>query len=178
MRKRTLEMVGLGALLLLVLAGCASTGAAPAGDVAVPAPEPDYSAEVGDNGLPTVRALLARYTDAIGGKEALESPSSWTAKGTFSLDVSSRARTVKWENRSGAVHYVSLEIVHRPLTSGAAVPMRTPVTSPPLYPKNSGKPWSWKWTFPKGANVGTNIVVRDPQGGAAHRGEFCAIKLF
>ncbi len=85
MRKRTLEMVGLGALLLLVLAGCASTGAAPAGDVAVPAPEPDYSAEVGDNGLPTVRALLARYTDAIGGKEALESHSSWTAKGTFSL---------------------------------------------------------------------------------------------
>ena len=85
MRKRTLETLGLGVLLLLLVAGCASTSAAPAADVPAPAPAPDYSAEVGDNGLPTVRALLTRYTDAIGGKEAIESHSSWTAKGKFSL---------------------------------------------------------------------------------------------
>lgn len=89
MRKRNLEILSLAVVLVLLLSGCASTGTAvaggSAGDVAAPAAAPDYKDEVGDNGLPTVRALLARYTEAIGGEDAIRAHTSFTAKGKFSL---------------------------------------------------------------------------------------------
>ena len=85
MTKRTFEILAAGTLLLLLLGGCATTGGTMAGDVAAPAPEPSYKDEVGDNGLPTPRAILERYTDALGGREALEAHTSYTAKGKFSL---------------------------------------------------------------------------------------------
>jgi len=88
MTKRTFEILGVGTLFLLLLSGCATTGGSMAGDAAAPAAaaaEPSYIDEVGDNGLPTPRAILERYTEALGGKEALMSHTSSTAKGKFLL---------------------------------------------------------------------------------------------
>lgn len=45
----------------------------------------DYRNEVGANGLPTPRALLARYVDAIGGEDVIRSHSSTTMRGRFVL---------------------------------------------------------------------------------------------
>lgn len=92
MKQRVLNLLVVGAALLVVFSGCASTGAgsADAGAPAVArasaaAAAPDLKSEMGDNGLPTVRAILARFVDAIGGEKALRAHSSSTAKGRFVL---------------------------------------------------------------------------------------------
>lgn len=46
---------------------------------------PDYRDELGSNGLPTPRALFARYTEAIGGERVLRSHESKTLSGDFTL---------------------------------------------------------------------------------------------
>ena len=77
-------------VLALVAAGCASSGggggsAAP--DVESPAePTVDRDA-VGENGLLTPSAIVARYVDAVGGEEALRSHTSATLKGTFGISA-------------------------------------------------------------------------------------------
>lgn len=45
----------------------------------------DYRDEVGDNGLPTPRALFAKYVDAMGGEAVVKSHSSMTQRGKFLL---------------------------------------------------------------------------------------------
>ena len=89
MRKKSLEILSLAGVLVLLLGGCASTGTAVGGsstsDVAAPAAAPDYKDEVSDNGLPTVRAILARNVEAVGGEDAANAHTSYTAKGKFSL---------------------------------------------------------------------------------------------
>lgn len=72
-------------LAALAVGGCASTrGGGPAADVAPPA-KPDVRDEVGENGLPTPAAILARYVDALGGEAALRKHSSSTRKGKMSI---------------------------------------------------------------------------------------------
>ena len=45
----------------------------------------DYRNETGANGLPTPRALFARYTEALGGERVLRSHESKTMSGSFAL---------------------------------------------------------------------------------------------
>ncbi len=90
MRKRMFGILGLGVALILVASGCATSGAVGGTDVAAaaaaaPPAISDYKDEMGENGLPTVRALLARFVEAIGGENAIEAHTSFTAKGKFSL---------------------------------------------------------------------------------------------
>ena len=89
MRQRNLEILSLAVVLIMLLSACASTGTAvgggSAGDMAAVAAAPDYKEEVGDNGLPTVRAILARNVEAVGGEDAANAHTSFTAKGKFSL---------------------------------------------------------------------------------------------
>ena len=59
---------------LLVLAACAQTSSGP-----------DYTNEVGANGLLTPRALFSRYVDAVGGEDVIRSHSSTTMRGRFLL---------------------------------------------------------------------------------------------
>lgn len=80
-------------LSILVLAGCASTGGggrepdvaratARKADVEKKA---DVKDEVGANGLPTPKALLARYVDALGGEQALRKHDSSTRMGKMAI---------------------------------------------------------------------------------------------
>ena len=77
-------------VLGFVAVGCASSGggggsAAP--DVEAPAePTVDRDA-VGENGLLTPSAIVARYVDAVGGEDALRSHTSATIKGTFGISA-------------------------------------------------------------------------------------------
>ncbi|MDX1382612.1 MAG: hypothetical protein R3190_03155 [Thermoanaerobaculia bacterium] len=85
MRRRAVEFLSLAAVLLLLLSACASTGGGGGGaDAAAPA-APDYREEMGDNGLPTPRALYARYVEAIGGEDAIRAHTSSVSKGKFKL---------------------------------------------------------------------------------------------
>ncbi len=70
--------------LLTFTVGCASTGGGGGGGGDV-AKAPDYTQEMGDNGLPTPRALNARYVEAVGGAAALRAKPSTNMKGTFEL---------------------------------------------------------------------------------------------
>ena len=95
MTQRTLSTFAILGVIFLVLSGCASTGSSagggssPAAAAAAPAAPaaPDYKAEMGDNGLPTVRAILARYVDAVGGEDAVRAHKSSTVKGKFLLSA-------------------------------------------------------------------------------------------
>jgi hypothetical protein len=79
-----LALVGL-CVAVLVVTGCASTrGAGPAADVTPPA-KADVRNEVGENGLPTPAAILARYVDALGGEQALRQHESSTRKGKMTI---------------------------------------------------------------------------------------------
>ena len=86
MKKTRWQSLTLLLVIALVGFGCASSGGG-GGDAAPSAPpvDPDYREEVGDNGLLTPRAILARYTEALGGEDALRSHQSATMKGKFSL---------------------------------------------------------------------------------------------
>ncbi len=71
----------------LLAAGCATGGS---GDAAAPAKaaaaaKPDFTQEMGENGLPTPRALLARFIEATGGEDTLRAGQSSTAKGKFMM---------------------------------------------------------------------------------------------
>ena len=80
-------LVLLLALFVLPMAvGCASSGAGGGGgaDVAAAA-APDYTNEMGENGLLTPRALHARFIDAIGGEDAIRAHKSATTKGKMEL---------------------------------------------------------------------------------------------
>lgn len=83
MRNRELKVGLLGALVLLVLGGCASTGggADMTADAPAPAPKVDVKNEVGENGLLTPAAIVARTVEAMGGEAALRAHSSSTSKG-------------------------------------------------------------------------------------------------
>jgi hypothetical protein len=87
MKQRVWQLTVAGVALLTILSGCASTGGGGGSDMAAPAAAaaPDYTNEMGDNGLPTPRAVIARYVDALGGRAAIESHKSSTAKGKFIL---------------------------------------------------------------------------------------------
>ncbi len=60
-------------IALLTLAACTQTAG------------PDIRNEIGANGLPTPRAISARFVDAIGGEDLIRSYSSMTSRGSFSL---------------------------------------------------------------------------------------------
>ncbi len=60
---------------IMLLAACAQS---PSG--------PDYRSELGANGLPTPRALFAKYVDALGGEETVRSHKSTTMTGRFVLE--------------------------------------------------------------------------------------------
>ena len=85
-----LQALLLSLLLLATLFGCASAGTGTVAPDAEPAeeaaPEVDRN-EVGENGLLTPAAILARFTDATGGEEAWRSHTSSTAKGKFILSA-------------------------------------------------------------------------------------------
>ncbi|REJ73408.1 MAG: hypothetical protein DWQ36_02350 [Acidobacteria bacterium] len=79
------------ALLLcgaLITVGCSTT--AGGGDVTSPAAEqamaePDYTDEVGENGLLTPRAVIARFIEALGGEETIRSHTSMQLKGKMEM---------------------------------------------------------------------------------------------
>jgi hypothetical protein len=80
-------------VLCFVATGCASSGAG-AGGEGGPAPDATAAAEpmvdrdaVGENGLLTPSAILARYVDAVGGEDALRSHTSVTVKGVFGISA-------------------------------------------------------------------------------------------
>lgn len=62
-------------LSLSLLVACAQTGGGE-----------DYRNEVGANGLPTPRALIARYVEAVGGEDLIRSHQSTTLNGQFNID--------------------------------------------------------------------------------------------
>jgi len=84
-RSRSLCLVS-SLILVGFAAGCRSTGPA-AGDASVMAETPrvDVRNEVGENGLPTARALVARFVDALGGEKTLRAHSSSTTRGSMEL---------------------------------------------------------------------------------------------
>ena len=79
------------ALLLcgaLITVGCSTT--AGGGDVTSPAAEqamaePDYTDEVGENGLVTPRAVIARLIEDLGGEETIRSHTSMQLKGKMEM---------------------------------------------------------------------------------------------
>ena len=80
-------------VLGFVAAGCASSGGGAGGDTSA-APDVAAAAEptvdrdaVGENGLLTPSAIVARYVDAVGGEDALRSHSSVTVKGVFGISA-------------------------------------------------------------------------------------------
>lgn len=79
--------IALLALVVLTLGtiGCASTGAGGGADAPAAAAKPDYTQEIGENGLPTPRALVARFIEAIGGEEALRSGEYATITGKMRM---------------------------------------------------------------------------------------------
>ena len=83
----TTTKVALLALFILALGaiGCASSGAPGAGDAPAPAAKPDYTQEMGENGLPTPRALVARFIEAIGGEEAIRAGDQATITGKMRM---------------------------------------------------------------------------------------------
>ena len=90
MDNKKLGLLGLFLIIVLSLAGCASGGTAGGGAMAdvtaAESAEPQVDRdEVGDNGLLTPAAVVARYVDAIGGEEAIRMHTSSTAKGTFAI---------------------------------------------------------------------------------------------
>ena len=90
MKTSKLQALLLSLFLLLTLFGCASTGsggaAANAESAEEAAPAVDRN-EVGENGLLTPAALLARFIDATGGEEAWRSHTSSTYKGKFGISA-------------------------------------------------------------------------------------------
>lgn len=84
--QRAMGRLALLALLVLVLGtvGCASTGSG-GGAEAPAAAKPDYTQEIGENGLPTPRALVARFIEAIGGEEAIRSGEYATINGKMRM---------------------------------------------------------------------------------------------
>lgn len=82
-RKNYSSLLGILLVIGLVATGCASSGGGGGADAVAAAP--DYTQEVGDNGLLTPRAILARYTNALGGEAAIKAHSSSTSKGLFAL---------------------------------------------------------------------------------------------
>lgn len=70
------------AALLALSAGCASTSSGGGGDMME---KPDYRDEVGENGLLTPRAILARFVEATGGEEALMAHDSATIRGKMEM---------------------------------------------------------------------------------------------
>jgi len=85
MRVLRSAFVMLSLILVVGLAGCRSAGPAGGGAAAPEVPKVDVKNEVGDNGLPTPRAILARFVDAIGGEKALKAHNSSTTKGKMEL---------------------------------------------------------------------------------------------
>ena len=70
----------------LIATGCASTGTATSAAEAPEAPaKPDYTQEMGENGLPTPRALFSRSINATGGEEALRAVEYTTVKGKMAM---------------------------------------------------------------------------------------------
>ncbi len=86
-RNRTKSLVVLLAIAALVTVGCASGGGSAGDSMDAPkaAAKVDYTKEVGENGLPTPRALLARYVEATGGEEAIRSGEYSTVTGKFMM---------------------------------------------------------------------------------------------
>ncbi len=80
----------LSLLLLPTFFGCASSGTGAAVPEAEPVEEAASEAdrnEVGENGLLTPAAIVARFIDATGGEEAWRSHTSSTARGKFILSA-------------------------------------------------------------------------------------------
>ena len=79
-----LALIALVALALGTI-GCASTGSGGGAEAPAAAAKPDYTQEMGENGLPTPRALVARFIEAIGGEEAIRSGDQATITGKMRM---------------------------------------------------------------------------------------------
>ena len=84
---RMLKLMTLCLAICLTFVGCATSGGGSADRGATTkAPKaPDYKNEMGENGLPTPRALVARYVDAVGGADAIRAHESMTVKGKMEM---------------------------------------------------------------------------------------------
>ena len=89
--RNTLQALIALSVVALSLFGCASGGgggaSSAAADVAPAEPEVDIKDEVGENGLLSPAAILARYVDVLGGEEALRANESATVKGKMFIDA-------------------------------------------------------------------------------------------